>query len=177
MKNLHTAALLLASMVSVSAQTPAAKPHPDFSGTWIYDDPATMEVATVERKGGPIFGDSFVLKQDAKTVTFVITVAKGLAPVEAVYSLDGTATSNVSPPQTPGGKPIVVTATAKWVGDVLEIVSKSQQPGGRASAPTVVDVVSTRKIWLDSTGTRIIIDREGTPPQVVPTTRSIYKKQ
>ena len=158
------------------AQTP--RPHPNFSGTWTFDEPATGEVATAQRKGSAIFGESFVATADAKTLTLDITIAKGTPPVTAVYALDGTATNNVSPPQMPGGAPIIVTATAKWVGDKLVIESKSQQPGGRGSnAPKVVDVVSTRTMWIDSTGQRMVIDRDGTPPQVVPSTRSVYHKQ
>jgi len=161
---------------TVHAQAPKPTAHPDFSGTWVFDEPATGAAATVARKGLNIFGESFVAKQDTKTLTFEITVAKGVAPVQAVYALDGTATNNVSPPQTPGAPPIIVTATAKWIGSKLVIKSKSQQPGGRANAPTVVNVVSTRTIWFDKQG-RLVIDRDGTPKQVVASTRSVYKKQ
>ena len=170
-----TLAIALCAMAHGSAQAPKARP--DFSGTWMFDDAATSAVATVERKGGPIFGESFVARQDARTLTFDITIAKGAAPVTAVYALDGTATTTVSPPQTNGGAPIIVTATAKWLGEKLLIESKSQQPGGRGpDAPKVVNVVSTRTIWLDNDG-RLVIDRDGTPKPVVPSTRSVYKKQ
>jgi hypothetical protein len=37
-------------------------------------------------------------------------------------------------------------------------------------------VVSIRTIWLDEKG-RLVIDRDGTPAPVVPSTRSVYKKQ
>lgn len=163
------------AQAQTQAQTP--KPHPDFSGTWVYDDPATLAVATVERKGGPIFGDSFVVTQTAKTLTFDITIIKGAAPVKASYALDGTETKNVSPPQTPGGAPIVVSAATKWSGDKLLIESHSEQPGGQVKdAPKVVQVISIRTIWLDEKG-RLVIDRDGTPAPVVPSTRSVYKKQ
>ena len=170
--------LAIASMSTLFANAQTPKTHPNFSGTWTFDEPATGEVATVQRKGSAIFGESFVATADAKTLTLDITIAKGTPPVTAVYALDGTATKNVSPPQMPGGAPIIVTATAKWLGDKLVIESKSQQPGGRGpDAPKVVDVVSTRTMWIDSTGQRMVIDRDGTPPQVVPSTRSVYHKQ
>jgi hypothetical protein len=171
------AGFVIASLApaQVYAQTP--KPHPDFSGTWLFDEAATGAVATVERKGFMIFGEWFTIRQNDKFLTMEITIAKGIPPVPAVYALDGSATQNVSPPQTPGGAPIIVTAKAKWVGRKLVVESKSQQPGGPGKDdPKVVDVVSTRAFWLDEEG-RLVIDREGTPKPIVPTTRSVYKKQ
>jgi hypothetical protein len=171
------AGLLISSIgrEHVFAQTPKA--HPDFSGVWLFDEPATGAVATVERKGSQIFGEWFSIRQDAKFLTLEITIAKGMAPVQAVYALDGSETQNSSPPQTPGGAPIIVKATAKWVGAKLVIESRSQQPGGPGkNDPKVVDVVSTRTIWLDRNG-KLVIDRDGTPKPVVPSTRSVYKKQ
>ena len=152
--------------------------RPDFSGTWTFDPEATDTAASPTRAGTAIFGASFVLRQTDKAVTFDITVSPNTPAVQATYALDGTPTRNVSPPQFQGAAPIVVTATAKWDDDRLIIESKSQQPGGRGrGAPAVVDVVSTRTIWLDSTGQRLVIDRDGTPKQVVPSTRSVYSKK
>lgn len=178
MKTLRIASLSIALLAASQAyaQVPKSTARPDFSGTWVFDEPATGAAATAARKASNIFGESFVAKQDAKTLTFEITVVKGAAPIQAVYALDGTAINNVSPPQTPGAPPIIVTATAKWIGNKLVIKSKSQQPGGRANAPTVVSVVSTRTIWLDKQG-RLVIDRDGTPKQVVASTRSVYSKK
>lgn len=173
---LLTFGLAVALLPVAHAQTP--KPRPDFSGTWVFDADATDSVASPTRNGTNIFGASFVVRQNATTVTFDITVAPNVPVVQASYALDGKPTKNVSPPQTPGAAPIVVTAIAKWDDDKLVIKSTSQQPGGRGrGAPAVVDVVSTRTIWLDSTGKRLVIDRDGTPKQVVPSTRSVYSKK
>ena len=159
-------------------QAPVPPKRPDFSGTWVFDADATDAAASAERQGTNIFGASFVAHQNDKTLTFDITVAPNTPVVRASYALDGTLTKNVSPPQRPGDAPIVVTAKARWVDDTLTIESRSQQPGGRGrGAPAVVEVVSTRTIWLDGTGQRIVIDREGTPKQVVPTTRSVYARK
>jgi hypothetical protein len=174
---LITVGLVIAALgiAPIGAQTP--KPHPDFSGTWVFDDVATGAVATVERKGGPIFGESFVATQTAKTLTFDITILKGAAPVKATYALDGTETQNVSPPQTVGGAPIIVKAATKWSGDKLLIESHSEQPGGPGpNSPKVVQVISIRTIWLDEKG-RLVIDRDGTPAPVVPSTRSVYSRK
>ncbi len=161
-------------------QAQGPKSRPDFSGTWVFDPDATDAVSSLERKGTNIFGASFVAHQDARSLTFDITIAQGAPPIQATYALDGSQTKNVSPPQTVGAAPIVVRATAKWLGDKLIIESRSRQPGGRgargATGPTVVNVVSTRTIWLDQSG-RLVIDRDGTPKPVVPSTRSVYKKQ
>jgi hypothetical protein len=174
---LISAGLVIVGLGSGALNAQAPKPHPDFSGTWVFDDAATGAVATVERKGGPIFGESFVATQTAKTLSFDITILKGAAPVKASYALDGTETQNVSPPQTAGGAPIIVKAATKWSGDKLLIESHSEQPGGPGpNAPKVVQVISIRTIWLDEKG-RLVIDRDGTPAPVVPSTRSVYRKQ
>jgi hypothetical protein len=173
--SLLTLSIASCTIANGFAQSPKA--HPDFSGTWLFDEAATGAVATVERKGFLIFGEWFTARQNDKFLTLEITIAKGIQPVQAVYALDGSATQNVSPPQTAGAAPIIVTAKAKWVGDKLVVESRSQQPGGPGKDdPKVVDVVSTRTFWLDSEG-RLVIDRDGTPKPIVPSTRSVYKKQ
>lgn len=170
-----TLAIAVCAIANGRAQAP--KVLPDFSGIWLFDAPATDEAATVARTASAIFGEWFTIRQDAKFLTFEITVAKGIAPVLAVYALDGSETQNASPPQTPGGAPIVVKATAKWVGRKLVIESRSQQPGGPGKDdPKLVDVVSRRTISIDKNG-KLVIDRDGTPKPVVATTRSVYKKQ
>lgn len=175
---LAIAALLIAGLSSPVARAQTPTPRPDFSGSWAFDAEATDAAASPNRTSTAIFGASFVTRQTDKTLTFDITVAPNTPVVQASYALDGTPIKNVSPPQTPGAAPIVVTATAKWDDDKLIIESKSQQPGGRgAGAPAVVDVVSTRTIWLDSTGRRLVIDRDGTPKQVVASTRSVYVRK
>ena len=179
---LITVRLAIATLLIAGLSTPIANAQqpkrPDFSGTWTFDPDATTSAASATRIGTNIFGASFVARQNDKTLTFDITVAPNTPVVQASYALDGTPMKNVSPPQTPGAAPIVVTATAKWDEDKLIIESRSQQPGGRGrGAPAVVDVVSTRTIWLDGTGQRLIIDRDGTPKPVVPSTRSVYVKK
>jgi hypothetical protein len=172
---MSTLAIVACTIAMGWAQAPKA--HPDFAGVWLFDEPATGEVATVERKGSAIFGEWFSVRQDAKFLTFEITIAKGMAPVQAVYALDGSETQNTSPPQAPGGAPIIVTAAARWVGEKLVVESRSQQPGGTGKGdPKVINIVSRRTIWLDKNG-KLVIDRDGTPKPLVPTTRSVYKKQ
>ena len=160
---------------SVRAQTTAARPN--FSGTWVWDPQATDAASSPIRMGTNIFGASFVAHQDEKMLTLDITIAQNAPVVKASYALDGSATRNVSPPSMPGADPIVVTAVAKWVGDMLTIESRSQQPAANASGQTMmIDVISTRTMRLDSEG-RLVIDRDGTPKQVVPSTRSVYVKK
>jgi hypothetical protein len=172
---MFTLAIVACTIADGHAQAPKA--HPDFSGIWMFDEAATGAVATVERKGFMIFGEWFTIRQNDKFMTLEITIAKGVPTVQAVYALDGSATQNVSPPQTPGADPIVVTARAKWVGKKLLVESKSQQPGGPGkNDPKVVDVVSTRTFSFDKDG-RLVVDRDGTPKPIVPSTRSVYKRQ
>ena len=176
MSGLITGGLAVALSMTVPGHAQEPRPRPDFSGTWVFDQEGTDGAATPTRVATNIFGASFVAHQDAKTLTFDITVAAGTV-VKASYALDGTETKNVSPPQVPGAEPIVVTAKSKWVGDQLLIESRSQQPAtGYGGEAMVIDVVSTRTIWLGATG-KLVIDRDGTPKQVVQSTRSVYKRQ
>jgi hypothetical protein len=157
------------------AQTEAARPN--FSGTWVFDPDATDAASSPIRNGTNIFGQSFVAHHDAKTLKLDITLAPNIPIVTASYALDGTETKNVSPAPMPGMDPIVVTAIAKWVGKMLTVESRSQQPAANASGQTMmIDVISTRTFSLDSAG-RLVIDRDGTPKQVVPSTRSVYSKK
>lgn len=157
------------------AQTPA--PRPNFAGTWVWDAVATDAVSSPIRTGANIFGASFVAHQDEKTLTLDITIAPNVPTVKAAYALDGSVTKNVSPAQTPGAEPIVVTAVAKWIGDMLAVESRSQSVvADRDGKPMTVDVVSTRTMRLDAQG-RLVIDRDGTPPQIVPSTRSVYVRK
>lgn len=168
-------AIALLPIATGRAQTQAARPN--FSGNWVFDPDATDAASSPIRNGTAIFGASFVLHQDDKTLTFDITLSPNVPVVKASYALDGSETKNVSPAQMPGAQPIVVTAVAKWVGNMLTIESRSQQPAANGRGQTmVIDVVSTRTLSLDSAG-RLVIDRDGTPQQVVPSTRSVYQKQ
>ena len=168
------AAMAIANVPGATVHAQQPKPRANFSGTWVFDADATQSAATAQRPGSNIFGESFVARQDANSLTLDITIAAGLPPVKATYGLDGKETKNASPPPAPGAAPIVVTATAKWDDDMLIVESKSQQPGSRG-APAVVDIVSTRKMWL-SNG-RLVIDRDGTPKNLVPSTRSVYSRK
>lgn len=164
---LITSGLLLFSM-AVSAQ---ARAIPDFSGTWVFDHTATLENAIlVKMQAGPIFGDSFVAEQSRTALT--LKISAGTLQVIAVYALDGSASRNTSPPAIQNAQPIDVTSHAKWDAGRLIITSNSQSPS--ANGPVVVD--SIRTMWLDTAG-RLVIERTGTPKTMVPSSRSVYKKQ
>lgn len=79
---------------------------------------------------------------------------------------------NASPPNLPGGAPIDVNSRSKWDNNRLIITSTSQSPG--ANGPVIV--ASTRTMWLDEQG-RLVIERTGTPRELVPSSRSVYRKQ
>lgn len=184
MKKLRTVGLITVGLgfaigvlpiATVRAQPQPARPN--FAGTWVFDPDATDAASSPIRNGANIFGASFVLHQDAKTMTLDITLAPNVPVVKAQYALDGSETKNVSPPQMPGAPPIVVTAVAKWMGGMLAIESRSQQPAVDPDGRTMmIDVVSTRTMHINPEG-RLVIDRDGTPKQVVPSTRSVYKRQ
>lgn len=141
--------------------------YPDLSGTWVFDADATIAEAKASMVlSGPIFGDEFVAAQTAEALT--LKISAGPLRVTAVYALDGSPSKNMSP----GAPPIDVTSRARWDGDRLVITSHSESPG--PSGPVPVD--STRTVWLDGKG-RMLIDRSGTPKDMVPSSRSVYTKR
>lgn len=149
---------------SVSARHAAV---PTLTGTWVFDTAATSaSIAGDKMSGAPIFGDLFFAEQTAATLT--LRIAAGPLRVTAIYALDGSASKNMSP----GNPPIEVTSRSHWDGDRLVIVSHSESPG--PSGPVPVD--STRTIFLDAKG-HMVIERTGTPAEMVPASRGVYRKQ
>jgi hypothetical protein len=172
-----TLLLALSAVALASGEITAQASHPNFSGKWVIDQPATIEAAKAGNLNGTIiFGESFVATQTDKSITLDIS-AGGLA-VTAIYALDGSESKNTSPPNVTGGAPIVVTATARWDGNKLVITSTSQSPGGpsRGDLNGMITVKSTRTMWIDEKG-RLVIERAGTPPTVVPPSTSVYVKR
>lgn len=149
---------------SVSAHRAAL---PNLTGTWVFDAAATSTaIADDKVSGSPIFGDLFFAEQTAATLT--LRIAAGPLRVTAIYALDGSPSKNTSP----GNPPIEVTSRSHWDGDRLVVASHSESPG--PSGPIAVD--STRTIWIDAKG-HMVIERKGTPPEMVPTSRGVYRKQ
>ena len=139
--------------------------HPDFSGSWKFDQPKSM------RQAGPdgrvvlaaMLGEEFVATQDSAALTLVITSAG--QKLKATYKLDGTESVNVSPGDIP------VKSRASWDGDrlVIRSTSKTTEKG----APITIE--SKRVIWLSASGD-LIIERTGTPASAVTPSRSVYSK-
>ena len=159
---------VVTAALAVSAQGTA---RPDFSGTWQFDAAATAaDAKAANMAAGPIFGDSFVAEQTPAALT--LKIAAGTLRVTAVYALDGSVSTNLSPGEAPNAPDIVVTSRATWDDRRLIITSSSQSPG--KTEPIFVD--SIRTMWLDANG-RLVIQRTGTPAGVVPSSRSVYSKQ
>lgn len=55
-------------------------------------------------------------------------------------------------------------------------VSRNASPPNLPGASGPVIVASTRTMWLDEQG-RLVIERTGTPRELVPSSRSVYRKQ
>lgn len=168
------AVAILATVFTCVVSAQSAKPSatkPNFGGTWVFDADATKASADAAKMNGlPLFADTFVAEQDAKA--FTMKVDLGQMVVTAIYNLDGSTSKNMSPPSVPGGAPIEVTSRARWNGAKLVVTSSSSSPG--ANGP--VEVKSTRTLWFDAKG-RLVIERFGTPRNMVPTSRSVYKKK
>ncbi len=162
--------LALSGAVLAQGAKPAAA-KPNFSGNWVFDPDATKASAdAVKTNGLALFTEKFVGEQDDKA--FTMKVDLGPMIVTAVYNLDGSVSKNISPPGMPGAAPIEVTSYAKWEGATLAITSTSSSP----SANGPVEVKSTRKLWLDRQG-RLVIERTGTPRNMVPPSRSVYTRK
>jgi hypothetical protein len=158
----------MAVLIAMTASAQTVKP--DFSGEWKYDPEVTAaDAKSANMIAGPIFGDEFVAEQTASSLTFKI--ATDSLHVTAVYALDGSPSTNLSPGDTPVSPGIEVKSNAWWENGRLVITSTSQSPG---KAGPVVE--SIRTMWLDANG-RLVIQRTGTPVSIVPSSRSVYAKQ
>jgi hypothetical protein len=155
--------------VALACLVPPAQARPDFSGTWVFDEPSS----TQRLPGGRVLvakllGDEVTIAQSAKELTLAIRI--GTVGVDAVYALDGSESQNLS--SEGGGAPdVTVTSRAAWEYNALVIRSTStSEVQGR---PVVTETI--RRMWIDAAG-RLILDRSGTPASDVPTSRSVYTR-
>jgi len=153
----------LPSSQSVQSPQPAAV-RPDFSGEWTLDDRPVPGA-----KGGQaaMLGASFVATQDAKVLTLKITANGRL--FTAAYNLDGSDSKIVSP--IPGQPDEVIISHATWEGDrlVIKTVTTETQDGKPYQMET------RRVMWIDSRGV-LLLERSGTPVDLVPTSTSAYRR-
>lgn len=156
-------------LLAVLAVAAALQAPPDFSGRWEFDRDKTMQPGPDGRIVlAAMLGDSVVVRQNAKTITFSIDAGGQL--VRAVYNLDGSETRNLSP-TSPGEAEIPVTSRASWDGKRLVILSKSV-----ATDKGVAVTVDTRRVLsLDADG-NLIVERTGTPASLVTPSRSVYRR-
>lgn len=160
---LLTATLL--GILSGALSPQLATQRPDFAGHWTFDAQKTM----VPGKDGRVvlaamLGEEFTAIQDASSLTLRILNNGQL--IVAVYDLTGRPSENVSPGD------IVVTSRARWDRDRLVISSTSTSDDqGRA-----VKVETNRVLWIDNAGD-FIIERSGTPEDLVTRSRSVYTRK
>ena len=155
--------LLLVVLLLSSAQ--ATKTRPDFSGEWALDP---RPHPTIKGDRAAMLGDKFAAKQDANTLSLEIT-ALG-RQFQAVYNLDGSDSRLVSP-MGPGLPDEVIISRAIW--DEQRLVIRTTATEIRDGKP--VEIQSQRVIWIDANGL-LILERSGTPPDLVPRTVSIYRR-
>lgn len=174
---LKRALVALAALMLLSGAAGAQAPKPaaakaNFAGSWVFDPDATKVNADAAKMNGiALFLEKFDALQDDKV--FTMKVDLGPMVVTAIYKLDGSPSKNMSPPSQPNQPPIEVTSIAKWEAGALVIRSTSTSPGADGKP---VEVKSTRKLWLDDKG-RLLIERVGTPKNMVPSSRSVYVKK
>jgi len=143
---------------------------PDFSGHWKFDA-AKSTTLTREAQGrvaAIVFGDECVITQTAGALTLDITA--GAAKIRAVYRLDGKPSENRSP-GPPGQPDVPIVSTTRWVGETLQITTKSETDLGAGKVP----VESLRTLWITSGGD-LAVERRGTPAQVVSDAWAVYQR-
>jgi len=156
---------LALAVVLFQATTPSTATRPDFSGEWALDLSAPLPAGTAR---GAMLGERFTAKQDATTLALDITAFGRRFP--AVYHLDGS-DSVIMSPTSPGQPDEKIVSKAAWEGNRLVIRTRSTE----TVAGKPVDVDSRRSMWIDSAG-RLILERTGTPPDLVPASVSAYRK-
>ncbi len=144
---------------------------PDFSGRWKFNATKSLRLAREAKApaaASNVLGDECVITQTADTLA--LNIAIGAMKLEAIYRLDGQPSANRSPGAR-GQPEIPIVSTTRWVGDTLEIETKSESELGGVKVP----VESLRKIWLTADGD-LAVERRGTPPQVVSDAWSVYQR-
>ena len=141
-------------------QAPA---HPDFSGRWTLDRQRSTQTSA-----GPagMFGSSFEAKQDAQALTLDISFSGG--HLQATYNLDGSESKNAMP--GPNGEETIVSR-ATWDANRLVIVTKSTEM--QNGKPVQME---TRRVLSIATDGTLTLERTGTPPDLVPSTTSVYRR-
>jgi len=144
-----------------------AQVRPDFSGEWILAkerSTQTLQGSRVTAVTG-LLGEKVSVRQDAKTLTFDISLAALGRPIRAVYNLDGSESRNLNP--AAAGQPDeVILSTATWDGEKLVILT-------RGTALVDGKPLETRRVvWID-TDSRLTIERTS---EGQPTTRSVYER-
>jgi hypothetical protein len=164
------AAILALTLSFGAPQTPQPAPQPapvrpDFSGEWTLD---IRPIPGAKGGQGAMLGQSFVATQDAKVLTLKITNNGRL--FTAAYNLDGSDSKIVSP-TGPGQPDEVIISHATWEGDrlVIKTVTTETQDG------KPYQMATRRVMWIDSRGV-LLLERSGTPIEVVQTSTSAYTR-
>jgi hypothetical protein len=142
---------------------------PDFSGHWrIHVEKSNALAREAKEQASPVFGEECIITQTAELLSLEIAI--DTLKLEAIYRLDGKPSENRSPGAR-GQPEIPIVSTTRWVGDTLEIATKSESELRGAK----VQVASVRRMWLTADGD-LAVDRHGTPSQVVSSAWSVYQR-
>ena len=162
-------ALLPAAFINPYSTLFARDAVPDFSGRWrIHADKSAALALEAKEHASPVFGEECFITQTADALSLQIAIDK--LKVEVVYRLDGKPSPNTSP----GGRGqagIPILSTARWVGEKLEITTRSESELRGVKVP----VESLRRMWLTADGD-LAVERHGTPSEVVSAAWSVYQR-
>jgi hypothetical protein len=142
---------------------------PDFSGRWkIHAGKSTALARAAQEQASPVLGEECVITQTADVLALQIAI--DTLKVEAIYRLDGKPSSNLSPGGR-GQSGIPIVSTTRWVGDTLEITTRSESD----LRGVKVQVESLRRLWLTPDGD-LAVERRGRPTEVVSNAWSVYQR-
>ena len=143
----------------LAVATVASAQKPDFSGTWTLDAAEGGGGGGRGGRGGVLGAGPTTVKQTATDLVVESTMASG-NKVTRTYKLDGTESKNTVMGR--GGNQMEQVSTAKWDGNKLTIVTKSQFNDQTFETTEVWDV-SGSTLTVESTSAR-------------GTTKRVYKK-
>lgn len=167
MRRVTTAMSVMAVLLWATA---AYAQKPNFSGKWTVDAEKTAAANPNAmagggggggRGGGRGGGGSFEIKQDATSLTRTAIQQDGSMGTPQVYKLDGSPSKIM---MGRAGQETEVTATAKWVGNTIEIVTTTQNGESKA-------VYS-----MDGADLKIVSTQPGRGGGEATTRTTIYKK-
>jgi hypothetical protein len=172
--------LAAALLISFLIQSPAAAPHPDFSGRWT-EVPAAAGAAGRGAPGagrgdmGSGWGSPITITQTASQLTVEYAFfSRGdmQPPLKYVFALDGSETSNKI---MMGSGPLVEVTSAAWDGEKLVLKTRQTFTDPGSGKPVNADMTQTLSL---ASPTSLVVEaaRAGVLGGAAVSTKTSYQK-